>query len=285
MKVLVAGATGYLGSRIVVELKSRGHEVHSLVRSPHKLETLGIETDHVVVADAAHPDALHGCCEGIDVLVSTIGIVGKSGKATVWDVDYDANLNLLKEAVSAGVGRFVYTSVVRAPAIDGVEMVKAKRAFERELVASPMAHTIVYPNGYFSDMDAFLKMAAGGRAYVFGNGQRQINPVDGADVARAVADAMEAGIAEVEIGGPNVLTHDQVATLAFQAIGRHPKIIHIPNWAATSVRAIARRLTPLRVHASLDFLLTVLTADMVAPTVGTTTLAEHFATAVAQRRT
>lgn len=124
-----------------------------------------------------------GCCDGIDAVVSAVGLVGKGGRQTCWDVDYGANRNLLGEAGRAGVGRFVYTSVVRAPALEKLQLVRAKRAFEQDLRSSGMAHTILYPNGYFSDFDAYLDMARKGRVYLFGDGNFRINPIDGADVA------------------------------------------------------------------------------------------------------
>lgn len=124
-----------------------------------------------------------GCCDGIDAVVSAVGLVGKGGRQTCWDVDYGANRNLLGGAGRAGVGRFVYTSVVRAPALEKLQLVRAKRAFERDLRGSGMAHTILYPNGYFSDFDAYLDMARKGRVYLFGDGNFRINPIDGADVA------------------------------------------------------------------------------------------------------
>ena len=90
--------------------------------------------------------------------------MGKSSKFTCWQVDYAANRNLLEEARRAGVKKFIYTSVVRAPGLDKLALVRAKRAFEEELKRSGMPHTILYPNGFFSDMDEFLTMARKGRA-------------------------------------------------------------------------------------------------------------------------
>jgi uncharacterized protein YbjT (DUF2867 family) len=91
-------------------------------------------------------------------------------------VDYAANRNLLEEAVRAGVGKFVYTSVVRGPALEKLQLVRAKRAFEAELRGSGMASTILLPNGYFSDFDAYLEMARNGRVYLFGDLSFRINP-------------------------------------------------------------------------------------------------------------
>jgi len=291
VKVLVAGATGYLGRHVVPDLKERGHAVRALVRDPDRLGPLRDTVDEVITADATDVHALAGCCDGVDVLVSTVGLVGKPARLSCWDVDYGANLNLLREAQRARVHKFVYVSVVHAPALEDLALVRAKRAFENELRASGMAHTILYPNGYFSDMEDYLRMARRGRAFVFGKGGFGegglgkggfgkggfgINPIAGEDVAAALADAVNTDEPSIELGGPEVLTHEQIARAAFEALGRPARITHLPPSALKFGLMLLRRFTPVRVHAVLEFPLTVLTHDVIAPTNGRHRLADHF---------
>ncbi|MFG1905707.1 SDR family oxidoreductase [Kribbella sp. NPDC048928] len=276
MRVMVAGATGYLGRHIVRELKDRGHFVRALVRDAVRLETVRDAVDEVFTADATDQKALAGCCDGMDAVISSVGLVGKAGKKTAWDVDYAANRNLLEEAGRAGVGKFVYTSVVRAPALENLQLVRAKRAFEAELRGSGLAYTILLPNGYFSDFDAYLEMARDGRVYLFGDGSFRINPIDGADVAAAAVDALDAAAHEVELGGPEILTHEEIANEAFRAAGTPPRIRHIPTWVITAGLTLLRWVTPLRVHGVIEFPLTVLTHDVLSPAVGRHRLADHY---------
>ena len=276
MKVLVAGSTGYLGQYVVRELHARGHQVRALVRSPAKLAPVRDAVDETHHADATDPDALRGCSVGVDAVFSSIGLMGKSSKFTCWQVDYAANRNLLEEAQRAGVKKFIYTSVVRAPGLGKLELVRAKRAFEEELKRSGMAYTILYPNGFFSDMDEFLAMARKGRAYMFGRGGLRINPIDGADVATAAADALDGDAETIDLGGPDILTHEQAAQQAFRAVGNPPRITHLPLWPAKAGLVLLRRLTPLRTHQLIEFPLTVLTQDVIAPATGRHHLAEYF---------
>lgn len=282
MRVLVAGATGYLGRYVVRELAARGHEVRALARTPDKLAPVRDAVAEVHVADATDPEALRGCCDGVDAVFSSVGLVGKSGGLTCWQVDHAGNRNLLAEAVRAGAGNFVYTSVVHSPGLEKVQLVRAKRAFEAELQRSGMPYTILRPNGFFSDMDDFLRMARKGRAYVFGRGTLRINPVHGADVAVAAADAVastgrDGGTSTtVALGGPDVLTHEQVAREAFAALGTKPRVTSLPLWPLRTALVLMRRLTPLRTHQLIEFPLTVLTQDVLAPTTGERHLADHF---------
>lgn len=276
MRVLVAGSTGYLGRHIVGELKERGHYVRALARNPAKLEPVRAAVDDVFTADATDKEALVGCCADIDAVISAVGLVGKGGRQTCWDVDRGANRNLLEEAVRAGVGKFVYSSVVRSPALEKLQLVRAKRAFEQDLRDSGMPFAIVYPNGFFSDFDEYLEMARKGRVYVFGNGGFRINPIDGADVAQVAVDSLASDVNEIELGGPEVLTHEQIAVDAFGAVGASPRVTHIPAGLLTSSLVLMRWLTPLRVHGVIEFPLTVLTHDVIAPTVGRRHLADYF---------
>jgi uncharacterized protein YbjT (DUF2867 family) len=281
MKVLVAGATGYLGSHIVHELRDRGHQVRALARDAERLEAMRDVVDEVFPADATDTSTLVGCCDGVDAVISSIGLVGKGGRQTCWDVDYGANRNLLGLAEQAGVGKFVYTSVVRAPALEKLQLVRAKRAFEDDLRASATPYTILLPNGYFSDFDEYLAMARKGRVYLFGDGGFRINPIAGTDVAAAAVDALTADAVEVELGGPDRLSHQQIAEEAFHALGTPPRTRHIPTWLLTASLAVMRRVTPLRVHGVIEFPLTVLTHDVVSPTTGRRHLADYFQQATA----
>jgi uncharacterized protein YbjT (DUF2867 family) len=281
MKVLVAGSTGYLGKHAVRELKDRGHQVRALARNPDRLAPVRDVVDEVFAADATDPAALADCCVGVDAVISTIGLVGKAGRQTCWDVDYGANRNLLTEAEKAGVGKFVYTSVVHAPALEKLQLVRAKRAFEDELRRSGMPYAILLPNGYFSDFDEYLAMARKGRVYLFGDGGFRITPIDGTDVADAAVDALTSDTIEIELGGPEQLTHEQIAEQAFRALGRPVRTRHIPTWLLTTSLAVMRRVTPLRVHGVVEFPLTVLTHDVISPTNGTRHLADYFSQSTA----
>jgi uncharacterized protein YbjT (DUF2867 family) len=73
-KVLVAGATGYLGRYIVNELKKQGYVVHALARNPKKLEDIKKYIDDIIEGEITKPETLKGVCENTDVIISTVGI-------------------------------------------------------------------------------------------------------------------------------------------------------------------------------------------------------------------
>jgi uncharacterized protein YbjT (DUF2867 family) len=239
-RVLVAGATGYLGGFVVRELKNRGYYVRALARSPQKLAPLGDSVDEIFQAQVTQPDTLEGACDGIDVVFSSVGITKQKDKLTFQDVDYQGNRNLLDEARRAGVKKFIYTSVFRGPSLRHLAIVKAHEDFVTVLQASGMEHTIIRPNGFFSDMGEYLAMARKGRVYLIGDGSNRINPIHGADLAEVCVDAVGRDVAEIEVGGPEVMTHREIARLALEAAGKGERITSVPVWMMRGLVSLTR---------------------------------------------
>lgn len=278
MNVLVAGATGYLGRFLCAEYAWRGHHVTALVRETARAEALA---DLSIEAEATRPDTLKGIMDGMDLVVSSLGITRQADGLGYREVDFQANLNLLREAEAAGVKRFAYVHVLNADAMSGVPLVDAKAAFVAALHASDMPATVVAPTGYFSDMGEILAMAKRGRVWLFGDGSQRLNPIHGADLAVAVADATEAGRGWTEIGGPDVMTQGEIARAAFAALGTTPRITHLPDVLRRAALTVLP-IIPRRLSGPARFFLTALELDMVAPRFGTRHLADHFATLAAE---
>ena len=274
-RVLVAGATGYLGSHVVAALKQRGHWVRALARDRARLGPLAAQADDVFIGQITDPQTLAHACDDVDAVFSSVGITRQRDGLTFRDVDYQGNLNLLEVALAARVQRLVYVSICNGEQLRDLAIVRAHEDFVERLRASAIASTVLRPTGYFSDMNEFLKMAVAGRAYVFGDGQSRMNPICGADLAVVAAEAIERGGSTVPVGGPETLTIRQIAETAFSAVGKRPRIHSLPvgltRGATSIVRLFSRHTADL-----LAFQTAVLTRDMVAPAAGTLTLLEHF---------
>lgn len=275
-RVLVAGATGYLGGFVARELKSRGYFVRALVRSSKKLDGLWDSTDEIIEAQITQPETLEHVCDGIDVVFSSIGITRQKDGLTFKDVDYQGNKNLLDVAVEAGVKKFVYVSVFNGPNLLHLDIVKAHEEFVEELKSSGIEYAVLRPTGYFSDMGEFLEMAKKGRVYLIGGGLNRVNPIHGADLAVACVDAVEGNEKEIDIGGPEILSYREIAELAFESIGKPARITVIPSWLMRALVTLTRLFS--RHQAELfAFFTTAMTSEVVAPTTGTHLLKTHFA--------
>jgi uncharacterized protein YbjT (DUF2867 family) len=274
-RVLIAGATGYLGGYVAREFKAGGHWVRALARSPEKLDHQRDSMDEVVLGQVTHPDTLRQVCDGIEVVFSSLGITKQKGNLTFRDVDYQGNLNLLREAQKAGVRKFIYVSVFNGPRLPQLAIVKAHEDFAAALKESGLGYSILRPTGYFSDMGSFLNMAAKGRVYLMGSGQSRMNPIHGADLAVCCVDALEAGNQEIDIGGPQVLSYLDIARLAFSSLNKPPRITTVPLWTVSSLLKGLRLFNHHQAEL-LAFFTTMMTSDMVAPSSGAHLLSDHF---------
>lgn len=274
-RVLVAGATGYLGKAVVRELKARGHFVRALARSPEKLSSVQGSFDEVVTAQVTEPKTLAHVCGGMDVVFSSIGITRQKDGLTFRDVDYQGNVNLLEAAQSAGVRKFIYVSVFNGPTLRHLDIIDAHEAFVDVLKESGVDYVVLRPNAYFSDMCEFLEMARKGRVYLIGRGDNRVNPIDAADLAVRCSDALDGEQQEIDVGGPDIMTYRDVAELAFRCLHKRARISTVPLWMMTVATAVTRIFSKHRAGL-LAFFTTAMTSDAVAPATGVRRLESHF---------
>ena len=276
MRVLVAGATGYLGRHAVREFKRRGWWVRALSRSEKGLDRVRDNIDDGFVGQVTAPEALKGACDGVDAVFTSVGITRQKDGLTYMDVDYGGNHNLLEEAKRAEVSQFLYVSAFQIEKMAQLKGAQAKLKFGEELKTSGLDYRIVYPNGFFSDILAYLDMAKKGRGYVFGSGQYRLNPIHGADLAAFCAEALKGDEKELEVGGPDVFSHNEILAMAFEMLGRRTKITRTPLWVRDALLWMLRTFTSSKTYGPPEFFMTVLAMDMVAPQYGTHRLREFF---------
>jgi uncharacterized protein YbjT (DUF2867 family) len=276
-KVLVAGATGYLGGFVAKEFKRRGHSVRALARTPRKLDYMKDQLDEIVEGEVTLPESIKNVCDGIDVVFSSVGMTRQKGNLTFKDVDYQGNKNLFEVARKAGVKKFIYVSVFNGPNLPHLAIVKAHEDFVDELKGSGMNYAVIRPTGYFSDMGQFFDMARKGRVYLFGPGNNRINPIHGADLAACCVDALEGEKQEIDVGGPEVLTYREIAKLASEVQGKRVKITSVPGWLMRFIIPVTKMFNK-RQGELLAFLTTAMTSEVVAPATGTHTLKEYYST-------
>ncbi len=229
-KVLLLGATGTIGRATAGALREAGFPVAALVRPgnaavPGCRMVEGRVTDPVDVAavmQAVRPAAVVSC------LASRTG-----APADAWAVDHAAQSLVLREAVAAGVGRFVLLSAicVQKPVL---EFQRAKLAFEAELMASGLAWSVVRPTAYFKSLSGQVRRVQAGRAFlVFGDGRlTACKPISDADLGRYLALCLTDPDKEnrvLPIGGPGpaITPLDQVALLE-RLLGRKVPVRQVP---------------------------------------------------------
>ncbi len=273
--VLVVGATGQLGTAVIDRLVKAHVRVRALVRpsSPREFATAGVE---LAFGDLREPESLVAACHGMATVVGTANAVVPRGKVTFEEVDGTGYENLIDACRAERVRRIIFMSVAETAHDKSVTTFRLKRRIEEKIQGSDLAHSIfrgsLFMDDWFALMGssiplrgsvaatlrrpfwfskAFFAMAGTsiekrGIAFVPGDGRSRHAFValdDVAAILAAAAAAPEDGENVVEdLGGPEVLSFDDVVAVFARVVGRPLRKIRTP---AKVYRVIADLLEPL----------------------------------------
>lgn len=113
MTILITGATGKVGSRLVTRLAQRGHQLRALVRDPKRAEDLrGDRRDRIdlVVGDLLDPDSLAAAVRGVDAVVHCAAFFRGATPEQAHAVNDLGTRHLASAARDAAVKRFIFIS-------------------------------------------------------------------------------------------------------------------------------------------------------------------------------
>ena len=233
MKILLAGAFGNLGFEILKVLAKKKHEI--IAADLKEKADNGLEGKYTFKAiDATNPETLKGICDGVDIVITTMGLTTASAKFTAYDIDYQGNMNLYNEAVKAGVKKFNYISVIACdlPGAEEVPMLHAKYMVEEELKKGKMDYVIYRPTGYFYDIAKVFKpyVDKGEMQLLKGYHDVKANVVDCPDFAKFIVEHMKDTNVTYEVGGKETYTYEEMAKMCFRAAGKPVIIKDSPIW-------------------------------------------------------
>jgi NADH dehydrogenase len=250
--ILVCGATGELGGRVVRLLREGGHEVRALVRPA--TDATALEGVEVIRGDLRQPATLGPALAGVDTVVTTVTSISRSMAGekglTITDVDTKGTQALVRAAQRAGVERFVYVSAagMGEDFARSAPLMAAKLSVEKMRAGSAMQVVLVRPDMFH---EVWLAPASGiepakDKALIYGKGLLPHRYVAIDDVAALCAHVT---IAEdpppvVEFGGPEALSRLEVVAAFEKATGRSFTVRHVPRPVLVVGHRVLGRIKP-----------------------------------------
>jgi NADH dehydrogenase len=250
MTVLVTGASGFVGRHTVRALAARGLRVRALVRDVGGAGALDGVDCELVRGDMTDPESLRAAVAGCEAVVHLVAIL--TGRARDFErVMTRGTSDLLDAAHSAGVGRFVHMSAL-GTSRETSELVPyygAKWAMEESVRAGGIPSVSFRPSFVFgADGGALPRFARIARLApvtpIVGPGTQRLQPIWVDDVAAylaaATVDSSHTGL--VELGGPDVVTWNELWGRLKGALGVSRPALHVPFWLMRPAAAIVEHL-------------------------------------------
>jgi uncharacterized protein YbjT (DUF2867 family) len=240
--VLVAGATGYLGSEICRQLILKNKNVKGLVRATSdvnkvaQLKASGVET---IEGDLKDKVSLGNALHGVSAVISTVSsTLSRQEGDSIQTVDDEGQINLIDAAVNAGVNQLIYISFCE---LGECPLQTAKRKVEKHLSESGLNYTILQPT-YF--MEVWLSPVLGfdypnAKASIFGEGKNKVSWIAIKDVASFAVDSLDNPAAKnriIELGGPEALSPLEVVNIFETAKGKKFELQFVPEEALKAQR-------------------------------------------------
>ena len=248
--LLLTGATGSIGSRLLPLLLERGEDVRCLVREPRKLGDRRVSVQIALgdLGEMSDPYLVRQALRGIDTVVHLAATIRDQPPHRIEELNGLATVRLLRAAERSGVRRFVFFSALNTSAAQRTRFFRAKWLAEQAIATSGLETTIFAPSIVYDHSDPWITLL---RRFSFlpvlpvsGSGKARFEPIWAADAASCVAGWLQSPQAgRFELAGPDVLDYDQMSDLVSRAAGRPRPLVHLPlplvRYGLLAARSIA----------------------------------------------
>ncbi len=254
--ILVTGASGYAGSHIVRKLTASGKTVRGMVhnveraKAEGRLDGLDIEW---VQGDVTRLETLENAMAGVTAVVHTVAIAIEKGGRKYETINYQGTVNVVEAAKSAGVRRFINISQLGADADLPYRFLASKGKAQDYVAASGLDWTALRPSVIWGPEDEFANTFArlvplSPVIYpIIGDENSKFQSVWVDDVAAVVDKALDDDSTisqEFEIGGPEIMTLEEIERRTLKAIGKKRIMVPFPMPVLRVVVTLMETLLP-----------------------------------------
>lgn len=254
--LFLTGAQGFVGRHLLPRLCQRGIEVTCLVRRDPGPEFAGARW---VVGDLTRPGPWEEALSGVDAVLHAAAATGAAPADEHARVNAEGTAALVRRAVAAGVGRFLFVSTIAVKFKDKrrYPYARAKEHGEAAVRDAGIPWVVVRPTMIFGPgapvLDGLRRLARLPVVPLFGGGCARVQPVDVTDLAEVLAAVIEDASFSgqvLEAGGPDVVTVAELLSVLRRLEGRPPRRVSLPaRPLAALLWALERAGIPLPVTA------------------------------------
>ncbi|HEY1285033.1 MAG TPA: NAD(P)H-binding protein [Solirubrobacterales bacterium] len=233
--LLLTGATGSIGSRLLPLLLEQGEDVRCLVRDARRLGERRVDVQIALgdLGDMSDPYLVRQALRGVDTVVHLAATIRDQPRHRIEELNGLATVRLLRAAERSGVGRFVFFSALDAGSAQRTRFFRAKWLAERAVASSSLRTTVFAPSIVYDHSDPWVTLL---RRFSFlpvmpvsGDGKACFQPIWAQDVARCVLASLGREARErYELAGPEELSYDEISDLVSRAAGRPRPLVHLP---------------------------------------------------------
>ncbi|OGO68088.1 MAG: hypothetical protein A2Z37_12465 [Chloroflexi bacterium RBG_19FT_COMBO_62_14] len=254
--IVVTGGSGYVGSHIIRRLANAGREIRALVRDRRRAEREarlnGLSVDWVE-ADVTRPDSLSEAFSGATIVIHTVAIAIERPGRTYERINVEGTANVLSAAKSAGARRFINMSQLGAQPNLPYRFLASKGKAQEWVAESGLDWTAFRPSVIWGPEDEFANTFARLAQLtplifpIVGDGQSKFEPVWIEDVVTCVEKALDDKSTfkrEFELGGPEVLTLEQIERRTLSALRARRAFVRFPIPLIRVVVTLMERLLP-----------------------------------------
>jgi uncharacterized protein YbjT (DUF2867 family) len=252
MRIFLAGASGFVGSRVLDDLLARGHEVTAHAHTERsRQELLGkYPSLSVVVGDVVDPAAmLRAVPPGTEAVIYLPGLLREFPRKGIsfQKAHVEGCRNVMAAAKRAGAQRWIELSALGAGPHAKTPYFRTKWEAEEHVRASGLDWTILRPSIIVDDRPSNRKNFVGEIAKairelpfipILGNGKYRMQPVSVDDVSQTIMQALEkpGTIGKTyEMGGPEKLTYLEIVRVITGAMKVKKPRLYLPMWLCESL--------------------------------------------------
>jgi uncharacterized protein YbjT (DUF2867 family) len=236
--ILLTGATGVVGGELLPGLLAEGEEVRVLVRDPRKLGEHRVNVQ-IALGDLRDPFSMRHAMRGVDTVIHLAATIRDQPGGTIEELNGLATIRLLRSAERVGVKRFVFFSAMGATGFQRTRFFRSKALAERAVTESPLRSTVFAPSIIYRPGDPWItllrRLSILPAVPISGSGRSRYQPIWARDVASCVVSSLNGattGAAKAgrlyELGGPDVLSYDEIVERVLEADGRSRPLVHVP---------------------------------------------------------